>query len=112
MSKAEPYGAQDSVVRVALPRCNLSCALPLRCRFSEVCFLNPQCYRSGMIRLPRVLFCPLLVAALVLDALANDEPPEKSSSTNAVEAGHSLHGEAFNEGPRQAARLIPGTGKV
>ncbi|MEN3941995.1 redoxin domain-containing protein [Prosthecobacter sp. SYSU 5D2] len=26
--------------------------------------------------------------------------------------GHSLHGEAFNEGPRQAAVLIPGTGKV
>lgn len=27
-------------------------------------------------------------------------------------AGHSLHGEAFNEGPRQAAELMPGTGKV
>lgn len=26
--------------------------------------------------------------------------------------GHSAHGEAFNEGPRQAAVLIPGTGKV
>ncbi len=26
--------------------------------------------------------------------------------------GHSLHGEVFDEGPRQAARLIPGTGKV
>ncbi|TDU64047.1 AhpC/TSA family protein [Prosthecobacter fusiformis] len=26
--------------------------------------------------------------------------------------GHSLHGEAFNEGPRQAAVLMPGTGKV
>ncbi|MEO0447174.1 MAG: alkyl hydroperoxide reductase, partial [Verrucomicrobiota bacterium] len=26
--------------------------------------------------------------------------------------GHSLHGEAFNEGPRQAAVLIPGTGAV
>src|SRR5690606_19611494 len=26
--------------------------------------------------------------------------------------GHSMHGEAFNEGPRQAAVLIPGTGKV
>lgn len=29
-----------------------------------------------------------------------------------VEAGHSRHGEAFNEGPRQAAVLMPGTGKV
>ena len=26
--------------------------------------------------------------------------------------GHSLHGEAFNEGPRQAAKIIPGCGKV
>ena len=26
--------------------------------------------------------------------------------------GHSVHGEAFNEGPRQAATLIPGCGKV
>ena len=27
-------------------------------------------------------------------------------------AGHSYHGEVFNEGPRQAAVLIPGTGEV
>src|SRR6266576_4753678 len=27
-------------------------------------------------------------------------------------AGHSLHGEAFDEGPRQSAVLMPGTGKV
>lgn len=27
-------------------------------------------------------------------------------------AGHSIHGEVFNEGPRQAAVLIPGTGEV
>jgi len=26
--------------------------------------------------------------------------------------GHSAHGEAFNEGPRQAARLLPGMGKI
>src|SRR4029079_3858546 len=25
---------------------------------------------------------------------------------------HSVHGEAFNEGPRQAAKLLPGTGRV
>jgi peroxiredoxin len=33
-------------------------------------------------------------------------------STNAIDAGHSLHGEAFNEGPRQSAWLMPGTGKA
>ncbi len=27
-------------------------------------------------------------------------------------AGHSLHGEVFNEGPRQAAEVLPGTGEV
>ena len=39
-------------------------------------------------------------------------PPEKSGSTNEPPAGHSLHGEFFNEGPRQRAVLLPGTGKV
>src|SRR4051812_4299728 len=29
-----------------------------------------------------------------------------------AEAGHSLHAEAFNEGPRQSAVLMNGTGKV
>lgn len=37
-----------------------------------------------------------------------------TGTTDATElqAGHSSHGEAFNEGPRQAAYLIPGTGAV
>jgi peroxiredoxin len=44
------------------------------------------------------------VALLLLGrvVLAADEPP----------AGHSMHGEAFNEGPRQKAYLMGGTGKV
>ncbi len=32
--------------------------------------------------------------------------------TDEIKAGHSSHGEVFNEGPRQAAVLIPGTGDV
>ena len=43
---------------------------------------------------------------------ADDDGDENSSSTNSPAAGHSLHGEAFDEGPRQAATLMPGTGKV
>src|SRR6266404_1821762 len=39
---------------------------------------------------------------LLADKLEETEPA----------AGHSLHGEAFNEGPRQSAVLMPGTGKV
>jgi peroxiredoxin len=40
--------------------------------------------------------------------LAAQEATEKSGPP----AGHSYHGEVFNEGPRQAAVLIPGTGAV
>jgi len=45
-----------------------------------------------------------LIVALLLAAplLADDEK----------QAGHSVHGEAFNEGPRQRAYLIPGMGDV
>jgi len=48
----------------------------------------------------RLFFLPLCLGYLSL-ALAADPLP-----------GHSTHGEAFNEGPRQAAKLIPGCGKV
>ena len=37
---------------------------------------------------------------------------EATEKTDAPAAGHSYHGEVFNEGPRQAAVLIPGTGEV
>ncbi|MCA9196985.1 MAG: redoxin domain-containing protein [Planctomycetales bacterium] len=47
------------------------------------------------------------------------EPTESAETDNAkaatadeVLAGHSYHGEAFNEGPRQAAFLMDGTGNV
>jgi len=45
-------------------------------------------------------------------SLAEAEPDESARSTNSLLAGHSLHGEAFNEGPRQAAKLMKGTGRV
>lgn len=44
--------------------------------------------------------------------LADNESDQTVASTNTPLAGHSLHGEAFNEGPRQAAKLLKGTGKV
>ncbi|MSU64448.1 MAG: peroxiredoxin family protein [Pedosphaera sp.] len=49
---------------------------------------------------------------LCLPGNADDAPVGKIGSTNEPPAGHSLHGEAFNEGPRQRAVLMPGTGKV
>ncbi len=60
------------------------------------------------------LACLILfgAAGVWLRTVAEDLPLEKGASTNAPPAGHSLHGEAFNEGPRQRAELLPGTGKV
>jgi peroxiredoxin len=43
---------------------------------------------------------------------SNPEIPNADESQNSVLAGHSFHGEAFNEGPRQKAYLMEGTGKV
>lgn len=51
-------------------------------------------------------FVPALGLALAGMALA-DEPAEPGAAP-----GHSLHGEAFDEGPRQSAVLMEGTGKV
>ena len=41
-------------------------------------------------------------------------PTAPASATNPAvpAAGHSIHGEAFNEGPRHQAKLMPGMGKV
>ena len=52
--------------------------------------------------------CPILLA---------DEPPKPTESTTAVNSatpavGHSVHGEAFDEGPRSRAILLEGQGKV
>ncbi|MCE9612402.1 MAG: peroxiredoxin family protein [Chthoniobacter sp.] len=54
------------------------------------------------------LACSIALACTALHA--EDAPPAKPD--DAKKPGHSLHGEAFNEGPRQAAVLMPGTGDV
>ncbi len=66
---------------------------------------------------------PLLMLSFVLLAVAivrADEKPtttpadDISASTNSEPTlpGHSDHGEVFNEGPRQAAYLVPGMGNI
>jgi peroxiredoxin len=40
------------------------------------------------------------------------DPASAPKDSLALAAGHSSHGEAFNEGPRQAARLMPGMPKI
>jgi peroxiredoxin len=49
-----------------------------------------------------------LILGLFLPPLAAQDAADKPAPA----AGHSYHGEVFNEGPRQAAVLIPGTGEV
>lgn len=51
----------------------------------------------------------LLFALFTLNIRADDEPAEKEST---VLPGHSAHGEVFNEGPRQKAYLMGGTGRI
>lgn len=66
--------------------------------------------------------CSLVAAILAQNILAQDktEAPEKPSvesteekeETEVILEGHSYHGEAFNEGPRQKAYLMGDTGNV
>jgi peroxiredoxin len=50
----------------------------------------------------------LTTAALFAPFARSAEKPEAPE----IAPGHSLHGEAYDEGPRQSAVLMPGTGKV
>ncbi len=59
----------------------------------------------------------LLTGFLAADDTAPAAKPESSAATPAaappgVQPGHSLHGEVFDEGPRQKAYLMSNTGKV
>jgi peroxiredoxin len=56
---------------------------------------------------------PASDAAATTDGTQTAEPvQEEDRQEQAILAGHSLHGEVFNEGPRQAAYLMGGTGNV
>ncbi len=73
--------------------------------------LEDSAYQSAC---PGVLFRVPTMRSLLLTFLfvsvlrAQQAPP----AAEPAQPGHSTHGEAFNEGPRQAARLISGTGDV
>lgn len=54
-----------------------------------------------------------LCLGLFLSMVASGaEPAGESPADDAVLAGHSYHGEAFNAGPRQAAEIIPGMAEI
>ncbi len=79
-----------------------------------------------IVRVPSLYLCAaFLVAGHSAWVTAEETPPAASPGEAATEpaeagsesaselaAGHSMHGEAFNEGPRQRAVLTPGTGQV
>ena len=52
------------------------------------------------------------VDAVAQDADKNKKNEKKVEAEKGLPAGHSNHGEAFNEGPRQKAYLMGGTGNV
>lgn len=55
--------------------------------------------------------CILLTLSVHLTALAQTNSVEKTEDYKGG-AGHSIHGEQFDEGPRQAAYLMPGMGNL
>jgi tetratricopeptide (TPR) repeat protein len=53
----------------------------------------------------------VLSPAFAQEEIAADPAPEEENSAEVL-AGHSYHGEAFNDGPRQKAYLMEGTGRI
>lgn len=61
------------------------------------------------VRATLALACFALLQASVF---AEDGSPDEAEKVEGVAPGHSTHAEVFNEGPRQAAYLMPGMPKV
>lgn len=57
-------------------------------------------------------FLPILGLLAALPFALHAEEPAPAKPAEKPAPGHSMHGEAFNEGPRQAAVLMPGMGTV
>jgi peroxiredoxin len=67
----------------------------------------------AMLRFRQVLFSTLLGLSSSAWSFGQEAtPPTDTPETKTPAAGHSMHGEAFNEGPRSAAYLMAGMGKV
>ncbi len=59
-----------------------------------------------------VLICLLNYSLTAMSADESNDASETAKTSDELLAGHSAHGEAFNEGPRQAAYLMDGLGRV
>lgn len=71
--------------------------------------LNPFQGRQTFRSIEWILIVPF-IAILWLTPVYADEVP--AADTRAAQPGHSIHADAFNEGPRQAAYLMPGMGNL
>ena len=60
----------------------------------------------------RIMHTKPWLRAGILAAVLSILPGARADGPEGALAGHSLHGDAFNEGPRQKAYLMGGTGKV
>jgi peroxiredoxin len=72
---------------------------------------------GAVSRLLRTIVAAAPLVWMAVPCARSDEPAKPTSSASeanpAVPApGHSVHGEAFNDGPRHAAYLMPGMGKI
>ncbi len=61
---------------------------------------------------PLTPWLALILSAALPSAFAEEPADTVADAETDPPFGHSYHGEVFNEGPRQAAVLIPGTGNV
>ena len=61
---------------------------------------------------PWLAIVALLLSNSISNAVSAQEESPQDDPLAEVLAGHSYHGSAFNEGARQAARILGGTGKV
>ncbi|MDB5342225.1 MAG: alkyl hydroperoxide reductase/Thiol specific antioxidant/Mal allergen [Schlesneria sp.] len=59
-----------------------------------------------------VRWLPFLICFAGQLAWSAEEAPSATNPENGIKPGHSLHGEAFDEGPRRAAYLMGTTGNV
>ncbi|MFM8725268.1 MAG: hypothetical protein ACKON9_09080, partial [Planctomycetaceae bacterium] len=70
----------------------------------------------GWLRFSGLILGSCLAAAAAAQEAAapakQDAAKPDAAKPEPVKEGHSVHGEVFNEGPRQAAWLMPGMGAV
>lgn len=68
--------------------------------------------RSAHYLLTLLTLSLFLVLPLSAEETNSSKPKGEAASPEELPAGHSLHGDSFNEGPRQAAYLMSGTSNV